>query len=85
MTHGMKVQFVTPYRVSQLQRYDVTVRGNVTSVYPPLHVVFSYDALDSGRKLHAFLVSIQDGVIGFTVPLPSHNEASEPLKVGTHL
>jgi hypothetical protein len=32
----MKVQLVTPYRVSLLQRYDVTVRGNVTSVYPPL-------------------------------------------------
>ena len=34
--HGMKVQLVTPYRVSHLQRYGVTVRGNVTSVYPPL-------------------------------------------------
>jgi len=32
----MKVQLVTPYRVSLLQRYEVTVRGNVTSVYPPL-------------------------------------------------
>jgi len=32
----MKVQLVTPYRVSHLQRYGVTVRGNVTSVYPPL-------------------------------------------------
>jgi hypothetical protein len=29
----MKVQLVTPYRVSHLQRYGVTVRGNVTSVY----------------------------------------------------
>jgi hypothetical protein len=29
----VKVQFVTPYRVSHLQRYGVTVRGNVTSVY----------------------------------------------------
>jgi hypothetical protein len=28
----MKVQFVSPYRVSKLQRYVVTVRGNVTSV-----------------------------------------------------
>ena len=35
--HGMKIQFVTPYRVSHLQPYGVTVRGNVTSVYPPLH------------------------------------------------
>jgi hypothetical protein len=34
MRHGMKVQIVTAYRVSQLQRYGVTVRGNVTSVYP---------------------------------------------------
>ena len=33
--HGMKVQLVTPYRVSHLQRYGVTARGNVTSVYPP--------------------------------------------------
>jgi hypothetical protein len=33
--HGMKVELVTPYRVS----YGVTVRGNVTSVYPPLGTV----------------------------------------------
>jgi hypothetical protein len=33
---GMKVQIITPYRVSHLQRYGVTVRGNVTSVYPTL-------------------------------------------------
>ena len=32
--HGMKVQLVTPYRVSHLQRYGVTALGNVTSVYP---------------------------------------------------
>jgi hypothetical protein len=31
----MKVQIVTLYRVSYLQRYGITVRGNVTSVYPP--------------------------------------------------
>jgi hypothetical protein len=31
----VKVQIVTPYRVSHLQNYGVTVRGNVTSVYPP--------------------------------------------------
>ena len=30
--HGMKVWLVTPDRVSHLQRYGVTVRGNVTSV-----------------------------------------------------
>jgi hypothetical protein len=29
---GMKVQLVTPYCVSHLQRYEVTLRGNVTSV-----------------------------------------------------
>jgi hypothetical protein len=32
--HGMKVQLVILYRVSHLQRYSVTVRGNVISVYP---------------------------------------------------
>ena len=30
--HGMKVELVTPYSVSHLHRYGVTVRGNVTSV-----------------------------------------------------
>jgi hypothetical protein len=34
MRHGMEVQIATPYRVSHLQRYGVTVRGNDTSVYP---------------------------------------------------
>jgi len=34
--HGLKVQLVTSYRASHLQRYGVTIRGNVTSVYPPL-------------------------------------------------
>jgi hypothetical protein len=33
--HRMKVQLVTLYRVSHLQRYGVAVRGNITSVYPP--------------------------------------------------
>jgi hypothetical protein len=32
----MQVKFVTSYRVSHLQRYGVTVRGNVTNVDPPL-------------------------------------------------
>jgi hypothetical protein len=36
MRQGMKVQIVTPYRVSHLQRHGVTVRGNVTCVYPTL-------------------------------------------------
>jgi len=31
----MKVQLVTPYRVSHWQHYGVTVRSNVASVYPP--------------------------------------------------
>jgi hypothetical protein len=37
MRHGMKVQSVNPYRASHLQRCGVTVRGNVTSWYRPLH------------------------------------------------
>ena len=40
--HGMKVQLVTPYRVSLLQRYGVTVHDNVTSVYPPLAVMWPW-------------------------------------------
>ena len=36
--HGMKFQLVTPYRVSQLQRYGITTRSNVTIVYPPVYV-----------------------------------------------
>jgi hypothetical protein len=36
MRHVTKVQIVIPYRVSHLQRYGVTVRGNVTSDDPPL-------------------------------------------------
>jgi hypothetical protein len=35
MRHGMKVQIVTQYCASHLQRYGVTERVNVTSVYPP--------------------------------------------------
>jgi len=42
LRHGMKVQLVTPYRVSHLQRYGVTVRCNVISVCPPL-LFRSYD------------------------------------------
>jgi hypothetical protein len=33
--HGMKVQLITLYHVTHLQRFGVTVHGNVTSVYPP--------------------------------------------------
>jgi hypothetical protein len=36
----MKVQLVTLYRVSHWQRYGAMVRGNVTSVYPPLPCMF---------------------------------------------
>jgi hypothetical protein len=39
---GMKVQIVTPYRISHLQRYRVMVCGNVTSVYPPLLSLYRY-------------------------------------------
>jgi len=35
VSYGTKVQLVTPYRVTHLQRYEVTLRGNVTSVHPP--------------------------------------------------
>jgi hypothetical protein len=34
--YGMKVQLITPYHVSPLQHYSITVRGNITNVYPPL-------------------------------------------------
>jgi hypothetical protein len=34
--HGMKVQLLTPYCVSHLSRYGITLRSKVTSVYPPL-------------------------------------------------
>jgi hypothetical protein len=33
--HGMKVQLITLYHVTHLQRFGVTVHSNVTSVYPP--------------------------------------------------
>jgi hypothetical protein len=33
----MEVQIVTPYRVGNLQCYGITVRSNVTNVYPPLY------------------------------------------------
>jgi len=34
----MKVQLVTPYRVSHLQSYGVTVRGNDASVQTPVEM-----------------------------------------------
>ena len=39
--HGMKVHLITPYRVSHLQRYGLTVRSKVTSVDPPSQVDWS--------------------------------------------
>ena len=39
--HEMKVQLVTPYRVSHLQHYGLTVRGNVTvctHLYSAVHL-----------------------------------------------
>jgi hypothetical protein len=33
--HGMTVQLATPYHVSHLLFYGITVRGNVACVYPP--------------------------------------------------
>jgi len=43
----MQVQLPPPHRVSQLQRYGVTVRGNVRSVYPPLDFTASIKLLDA--------------------------------------
>jgi len=40
--HGVKVQLVTPCRVSHFQRYGVKIRGNVTSVGPPKVCVGGY-------------------------------------------
>jgi len=37
----MKIQLVTPYRVSHLQSYGLTVRGNVKSVYQLLRIMYS--------------------------------------------
>ena len=36
--HGLKVQLVTPYGVSHLQRQGNKLRGEVTSVYQPLKI-----------------------------------------------
>jgi hypothetical protein len=57
MRHGMKVQIVTPYRVSHVQRYGVTERGNVTSVYltlgvkavGPWNCLLTYNCMYCGR------------------------------------
>jgi len=48
--YGMQVQLITLYCVSHLQCYDVTVHGNVTSVYVALEV--------SVRKMKALTVKI---------------------------
>jgi len=56
----MKVQLVTPYCVSHLQRYTVTLRSNVTSVDPPLTVLHNTPlhrgtANQSGAPLRSLL------------------------------
>jgi len=38
MRHRVKVQLITLYHVSHLQSYGVRVRGNITSLYPPLQL-----------------------------------------------
>jgi hypothetical protein len=35
VTLQLSVQLVSPYRVTHLQRYEVTLCGNITSVDPP--------------------------------------------------
>ena len=42
--YSYAVKLVTPCRVRHLQRYGVTVRDNVTSVYPPLNRPHLYQA-----------------------------------------
>jgi hypothetical protein len=42
MRHGVKVQILTPYHVSHLQRYGVTVRGNVTKCVPTFTLEVDY-------------------------------------------
>jgi len=58
--HGMKVQLVTPYRVSHLQRYGVAIRGNVTSVDPPFRhhtrQVVTYSL--TWQRRHATIVAV---------------------------
>ena len=55
VSHGLKVHLVTPYRVSLLHRYGVTVRGNVTSVYPLL-VYFNTVAPISDQMLQYIIL-----------------------------
>jgi hypothetical protein len=47
--HVLKVQIVTPYRVSHWQRYGVTVRGYVTSL-PTFTVLLTYGYIFSMLK-----------------------------------
>jgi hypothetical protein len=64
MRRGMKAQNVTPFLVSHLQRYGVTVRCNITSVYPPLaatHVSFRACATEN--------IIITGKTIGYTLSL----------------
>ena len=60
MRHGMKVQLVTPYRVSHLPHYGVMVCGNITSVDPPIYtVLFTYRGF-MFRKLHFIWLQMQN-------------------------
>jgi hypothetical protein len=71
--HGKKVQLVTPYRVSHLQRYSVTVCGNVTSVYPPLIILF-YWLKGPCRTLASYKINFQTSLYLalFLQPLNTH-------------
>jgi hypothetical protein len=48
MRHGMKVQIVSPCRVSHLQRYGIKVHGSGTSVYPPSNISASVNSVHMG-------------------------------------
>jgi hypothetical protein len=68
----MKVQIVTPYRVSHLQRYGVTVRGNVTSVYVVCYVT------DYASWLETLMFSCR-------LSLPGLDDLCLPAGEGSHL
>jgi hypothetical protein len=57
--YGMKIQLVTPYRVTHVQRYEVKLRSNVTSVYPPegvgLRPFACWDCGFESRRVHGIL------------------------------
>ena len=69
----MKVPFVTPYRVSHLQRYGVTVRGNVTSVYPPLGAQLKNYSLSGISIQHISIRSISSNGTMKIIHYPHRN------------